>query len=78
MKKAKIKELRKKLGITQAELSEIIGCSLPSVEHWERGYRNPGDEYGERLERLWRIANRLEKAGKYFDASMIPEIQKED
>ena len=31
-----IKNVRKKLGLTQKEFSELTGCSKPTVERWER------------------------------------------
>ena len=31
-----IKELRKKLHLTQKEFAELINCSKPTVERWER------------------------------------------
>ncbi|MCR5754615.1 MAG: type II toxin-antitoxin system MqsA family antitoxin [Acetatifactor sp.] len=31
----RIKDVRKKLGLTQKEFAELIGCSKPTVERWE-------------------------------------------
>lgn len=31
-----IKEFRGQFGLTQAELAELLGCSRPTVERWER------------------------------------------
>ena len=31
-----IKVIRKKLGLTQKEFAELIGCSKPTIERWER------------------------------------------
>ena len=31
-----IKEIRKKLQFTQAEFAQLVGCSKPTVERWER------------------------------------------
>lgn len=31
-----IKEIRKRLQLTQAEFARLIGCSMPTVERWER------------------------------------------
>lgn len=32
-----IKKVRKKLGLTQKEFAELIGCSKPTIERWESG-----------------------------------------
>lgn len=32
-----IKAVRKKLGLTQKEFAELIGCSKPTIERWESG-----------------------------------------
>ena len=31
-----IKDVRKKLGLTQKEFAQLIGISKPTVERWER------------------------------------------
>ena len=31
-----IKEVRKQLGLTQKEFAQLIGCSKPTIERWER------------------------------------------
>ena len=71
MKPQKITEIRTRLGITQADLAKILGCSLHSVEHWSRGYRSPNETFELRLTRL----DRLAKSGKPID---IKAIQKEE
>jgi DNA-binding XRE family transcriptional regulator len=38
----KMKELRKKLGKTQAEFASLIGVSQRSICFWERGRSSPG------------------------------------
>jgi len=78
MKKARIKELRSKLRVTQAEFADIVGCSLPAVEHWERGYRCPGDLFEDRLERLWRKVKALEKHNEAIKADTFADFKKED
>lgn len=37
----KIKEIRKRLGYTQTDLSKLISVSLDTVSRWERGTRKP-------------------------------------
>jgi transcriptional regulator with XRE-family HTH domain len=36
-----IKELRKKLIVSQAELAKMLGCSFASVNRWENGLHEP-------------------------------------
>lgn len=36
-----IKELRKKLGITQVKLSSLTNIPLDTIRSWEQGRRNP-------------------------------------
>jgi DNA-binding XRE family transcriptional regulator len=36
-----IKELRKKLILTQAEFAELLGVSFQSINRWERGKHEP-------------------------------------
>ena len=31
-----IKAIRKQLGLTQKEFAELVGCSKPTIERWER------------------------------------------
>ena len=61
MRPSDIKNLRKTLGITQKQLSRVIGCSHQTVQSWEQGDRHPGEDFGERLERLRRKAVKLSK-----------------
>lgn len=50
----KIKELRKKSGITQKEAAQILGVALRTLQDWESGQRNPKnpDDVCEKLEAL--------------------------
>lgn len=45
----KISLIRKKKGITQAELAEKLGVSVQMISEWERGYRNPKLENAKKL-----------------------------
>ena len=36
-----VKEIREKLGMTQAELAATFGFSLGTLRHWEQGDRTP-------------------------------------
>lgn len=36
-----IKELRKKRGLTQKQLAELLGVKQQNVSDWERGERSP-------------------------------------
>jgi DNA-binding XRE family transcriptional regulator len=37
----KFKEIRKRLGLRQAEMAEILGCAGPNLSHIERGNQIP-------------------------------------
>lgn len=41
MEKTDIKELRRRLGITQKRLAEELGVTLATVGRWECGLREP-------------------------------------
>ena len=73
----RIKEARKKAGITQKELGNRLGISFQSVAQWENDLRNP------KLETLQRIADALgihmldlvgvgEQLDKYRAAAILP------
>lgn len=49
----RLKEKRKALGLTQAELAERIGCTQKDVARWESGVREP------RLTALKKLAEAL-------------------
>ena len=49
----RIREARKKAGLTQKELADKLGISYVGVSHWENGQRNP------KLSTLARIADAL-------------------
>ncbi|MBE1601301.1 helix-turn-helix transcriptional regulator [Streptomyces stelliscabiei] len=46
--------LRKRAGLTQKELAEILGVDRTAIAHWEAGRRTPDgsrlDDYAEALE----------------------------
>jgi len=48
---ARFKEARKALGVTQKELAEITGISLPTIKHYEQGVRIPKITYARMLEK---------------------------
>ena len=41
MKQANVKELRRRLGITQKRFAEELGVTLATVGRWECGLREP-------------------------------------
>ncbi|MGX7071398.1 helix-turn-helix transcriptional regulator [Helcococcus kunzii] len=41
----RIKELRRQLNLTQADLARILGISRSSVNAWEQGLTNPSIKY---------------------------------
>ena len=53
-----IRELRKKSGIGQKELADIIGVSIPTVSDWETGKKQPSKE-------------RLHKLAEYFQVDEL-------
>ena len=53
-----IRELRKKAGIGQKELADIIGVSIPTVSDWETGKKQPSKE-------------RLRKLAEYFQVDEL-------
>ncbi|HEY9833797.1 MAG TPA: helix-turn-helix transcriptional regulator [Stenomitos sp.] len=36
-----VKEIRKRLGLTQVEFAQVLGVSFQSVNRWERGKTKP-------------------------------------
>lgn len=57
----KIKEARKRAGLSQKKMSEILEIPLRTIENWDMGTRNP-PKYVEKLiiEKLERMANEKE------------------
>ena len=48
----RIREERKRLGLTQQELADLVGVDRNSQINYERGHRSPPAEYLERLDAL--------------------------
>ena len=53
-----LKETRIKKGLTQMDICEAVGVSLPSYQLWERGISTPKPE---NLEKLNEVLNSLVK-----------------
>lgn len=49
-----VSELRRRLGLTQAELARLLGVTQPAVAAWEAGRRTPTGKPAETLDRLRR------------------------
>lgn len=56
MTATEIKALRLRLGLTQVQFAEQIGCSVRAVWFWEHGKRTPTGLYAAQLELLARDA----------------------
>ena len=59
-----LKELRKRLGVAQSELAELVGAHAMTVSKWERGKLQPGEHHLRLLGAFARAAER----GARFDA----------
>lgn len=46
MNSLELKELRKKLGVTQLELASILGVDIKTVQNWESGRKIPKSKDG--------------------------------
>ena len=55
--RAKVRELRRKLGWAQEDLAREIGVSLSTVQRWERKETNPTRLAQRALKRLFREAD---------------------
>ena len=53
----KIKLLREKSGLTQAELSRILGLSRSGVNAWEMGLSVPSTQYVVELAKCFRVSS---------------------
>ena len=48
----RVKQLRQKLGLSQAELARELGCRQQTVSEWELGLYAPANAYGKLLGQL--------------------------
>ncbi|WP_421210681.1 LexA family protein [Aeromonas enteropelogenes] len=64
MKNERIKELRKKHGLTQRKLGELIGATGPSVSQWESGDVSPSADYLVALARVFGVSAHWLSTGK--------------
>ena len=55
----KIKELRKKTGMTQHKFAEYLGIPLHDIKNWEQGYRKPLGYVVSLVERVLRMEGML-------------------
>ena len=75
----KIREIRKKLNITQEEISTQIGISYRAYSSYERGDRNPSLEFLEKIVKQynvnlnWLIAD----VGSMFNAPQYVDVKDE-
>lgn len=60
----KLKELRKKQGLTQLELAERLFMSRQAISGWEAGTSRPSTENLQSLSRLFKILQRNRSAAK--------------
>jgi transcriptional regulator with XRE-family HTH domain len=47
-----VKGLRQKLGLTQSEFADLLGCRQQTISEWEQGLYVPGNAYAQLLNRL--------------------------
>lgn len=66
-----IKELREKLGATQAELAKALGISFSTVSRWESGLAEPDDTQEEQLVALKQLLENKEIA---IDAKKLKKM----
>ena len=52
----RIKELRKRAGLTQAALAQTVGLSQQAIGKWETGYSTPDPEMIAFLARLFHVS----------------------
>ncbi|WP_429169321.1 LexA family protein [Aeromonas hydrophila] len=64
MKSERIKELRKKHGLTQKQVGERIGASRASVSQWESGDVSPSADYLVALARMFGVSAHWLSTGK--------------
>ncbi len=71
-----IKELRKKLGLTQEEFAKLLGVGYTTVNRWENGKNEPRGQALEALERLKTLVEEAEE-GEDFTIEDLKEILKD-
>jgi DNA-binding XRE family transcriptional regulator len=47
-----VKKLRQKLGYTQNEFAEALGCRQQTISEWEQGLYAPANAYGKLLDQI--------------------------
>src|ERR1700677_988171 len=47
-----VKKLRQKLGYTQSEFAESLGCRQQTISEWEQGLYAPANAYGKLLSQI--------------------------
>jgi len=68
-----IKELRKKLIVSQAELAKILGCSFASVNRWENGLHEPTYKMKQKIAPTVKLIK--SKSRKFrIQTEMVPSI----
>ena len=68
-----IRELRKKLGLTQEEFAQLLGVGFTTVNRWENGKSEPRGQALEALEKLKTLIEEAEE-GKDFTIEDLREI----
>jgi DNA-binding transcriptional regulator YiaG len=66
-----IRTARLRLGLTQLQFADRIGCSSLAVSFWERGTRSPTGLYARAVQQLVDEANAL-PAGAATDPAITP------
>lgn len=79
MKNERIKELRKKQGLTQQKLGELIGANRASISQWESGDVSPSADYLVALAKVFGVSAHWLSTGKgspelsNVEPAMIPK-----
>ena len=47
-----VRDLRRRLGVTQQQMADRLGCHLRAIGQWEQGTRTPTGLYAAALDRL--------------------------
>lgn len=68
---------RKKLGLTQAEFAESIGCSIQAVQAWEIDRRNPKPQtFRAILELIIDYEAKHDKHGNLINDRLVVPVKK--